>query len=94
MLSESSPSIVSGREYSVVRVRGRAGFVLDDLLGDVTVEIEADGQLHPMVGVGAAAPFGVRFYEKDPARHGSDVRIWRITRNADNSLTAVHDAAI
>ena len=94
MNSEPLPSIISGREYVVVKVGARADFVLYDLLGEVEVVLDDAGRCHSIAGVGAAASYGVRFYQKDPDRHGHDVRTWRIRRTAENVVTAVHDAAI
>jgi hypothetical protein len=72
----------SGRSYIVTHIDGQPPARLEDFTGEVHVTVTMDGEPTHMIGVGGESADGVRFYQKDPALHGRDIRVWLITDTA------------
>lgn len=80
-MAEPPTSIVSGVEYEVRDVDGRAPEAPADFAGEVAMSLRyqpADGAAHELVvrGVGVVADSGVYVNEKGAA--GKDVRRWLV----------------
>jgi hypothetical protein len=88
-----SPFVVSGIGYPVKDIAGSPSTDLAQFVGETSFSIDNHG-MYRVNGCGSLDSNGVRFYEKDDAGRGRDVRVWRIVRNADGSFTAEHAAAI
>lgn len=69
----------SGLSYIVTHIDGQPPASLEDFTGEVHVTVTMDGEPTQMIGVGGESADGVRFYQKDPALHGRDIRVWLIT---------------
>ena len=72
----------SGLSYIVTHIDGQPPASLDDFTGEVQVTVTKDGAPTQLIGVGGETADGVRFYQKDPALHGRDIRVWLITENS------------
>jgi hypothetical protein len=86
-------SVISGSPYDVIEVAGRHAEDLNDFTGNTEFVIEGRGEHHRVCGIGARHEDSVRFYEKDVAHEGKDVRVWQITFESDH-FSAKHAAAI
>jgi hypothetical protein len=71
----------SGLSYIVTHIDGQPPANLEDFTGEVQVTVNKDGAPTQLSGVGGETADGVRFYQKDPALHGRDIRVWLITDN-------------
>ena len=72
-------SIGSGLSYIVTHIDGQVPLCLEDFTGEVHVTVDKDGVPIQLIGVGGETADGVRFYQKAPALHGRDIRVWLIT---------------
>ena len=72
----------SGLSYTVTHIDGHPPVSLGDFTGEVHVTVTKDGAPTQLIGVGGETADGVRFYQKDPALHDRDIRVWIITENA------------
>jgi hypothetical protein len=89
-VSDTPPSVISGRPYPVSDVGGSAPAGLEDFLGDRQFTIDMAGHPYAVQGVGSRLDEQVRFHEKSLA--GKDVRVWHVTQ-ADAGFCAEHVAA-
>jgi len=74
--------VESGRSYIITHIDGHAPGSIDDFTGEVQVTVTKDGAPTQLLGVGGETANGVRFYQKDPALHDRDIRVWLITETA------------
>ena len=89
-MSDTPPSVISGRPYPVTVLGGTSPAALDDFLGERDFTIDMAGQPYAVKGVGSRLEDQVRFHEK--SAHGKDVRVWHITQNG-SGFCAEHMAA-
>lgn len=89
-------SISSGVPYGVSRPDGTVPRGVADFLGDSSFRIHQRDRHSLVTGTGALddAGTGVRFYQKDHAHDGRDVRVWHLRPVPDGGFTAEHEAAI
>jgi len=71
----------SGLNYIVTHIDGHQPASLQDFTGDVQLTVTQNGAPTHLVGVGGETVDGIRFYQKDPALHDRDIRVWFITDN-------------
>jgi len=71
----------SGLSYLVTHIDGHPPVSLGDFTGEVHVTVAQHGAPTQLIGVGSETADGVRFYQKDPALHDRDIRVWFITDN-------------
>jgi hypothetical protein len=88
MTSFSATAVASGRLYHVKACRGRVPTALADFEGETVFTLSTETGTTVVRGVGAARADWVRFYEKDVAHDGKDVRVWHIILEADGGFTA------
>ena len=89
-MSDTPPSVISGRPYPVSVLGGTPPATLDDFLGERDFTIDMAGQPYAVKGIGSRLEDQVRFHEK--SGHGKDVRVWHITQNG-SGFCAEHMAA-
>jgi hypothetical protein len=89
-VSDTPPSVISGRPYPVSDVEGSAPASLDAFLGDQRFTIDMAGHPYSVQGVGSRLDEQVRFHEKSSA--GKDVRVWHVTASG-SGFCAEHVAA-
>ena len=89
-MSDTPPSVISGRPYAVSAVGGSAPASLDDFLGEREFTVDMAGHPYSVHGVGSRLDDQVRFHEK--SGHGKDVRVWHVTQ-AGSGFSAEHMAA-
>jgi hypothetical protein len=89
-VSDTPPSVISGRPYPVSAIGGNDPARLDDFLGEREFTIDMAGQPYAVQGVGSRLDDQVRFHEK--SNHGKDVRVWHVTQ-AEAGFCAEHMAA-
>ena len=89
-MSDTPPSVISGRPYPVAALAGGEPADLDDFLGEREFTIDMAGHPYSVHGIGSRLDDQVRFHEK--SHHGKDVRVWHITR-APAGFCAEHMAA-
>jgi hypothetical protein len=73
--------VESGLSYAVTQIDGHVPGSLGDFTGEVHVTVSKDGAPTQLIGVGGETADGVRFYQKDPALHDRDIRVWFITES-------------
>ena len=71
----------SGLGCIVTHIDGHQPDSLQDFTGDVQLTVIQNGAPTQLIGVGGEATDGVRFYQKDPALHDRDIRVWLVTDN-------------
>ena len=89
-MSDTPPSVISGRPYPVSDVEGAAPGSLEDFLGDRRFTIDMAGHAYAVHGIGSRLDEQVRFHEKSQA--GKDVRVWHVTASG-TGFCAEHVAA-
>jgi len=89
-VSDTPPSVISGRPYPISTLADAAPASLDDFLGERAFTIDMGGRPYAVQGVGSRLDDQVRFHEK--SGHGKDVRVWHVTR-AETGFCAEHMAA-
>ena len=89
-MSDTPPSVISGRPYPVSAVADGAPATLDDFLGERRFTIDMAGRPYQVQGIGSRLDEQIRFHEKSQA--GKDVRVWHVTQ-AESGFCAEHVAA-
>ena len=89
-MSDTPPSVISGRPYPVSAVGDDSPASLDDFLGERQFTVDMAGHPYAVQGIGSRLDEQVRFHEKSDA--GKDVRVWHVTRG-ESGFAAEHVAA-
>jgi hypothetical protein len=77
----------SGLSYLVTHIDGHQPASPQDFTGEVQLTVAHNGAPTQLIGVGGETVDGVRFYQKDPALHDRDIRVWFIT-DSDGTFRA------
>lgn len=86
--------VESGQPYTVAEVDGHLPQSLDDFCGEILMTLNRAGQVLQVTGAGSTPnEDSVRFYQKELALHDRDIRVWTITKSADQVFSAAPYAA-